>query len=247
MNQQVKGQAMLLALFLGCIAFILLIDGQLVYRIVAATMSFVTIYGVFRLEKKKQQQLCKSHIQKIKHEKNEMFCEAFSQQRHDLLNDVQLLKSYIQLNKMDKLTACVESLKHRLMEESMLFKLGNLDFSADLYMLKLHWKSCQFYIEVCENDNPMAQTSNPEQASKAVMKLLHAISSSAKDMDGEPHELYMRFSVSNTYVELELEFIGAVNEDKMQQEWNSLQNDLSGEYQWKAEEEHRFIVRFPSK
>lgn len=49
---------------------------------------------------------------------------TLSHHRHDWMNDLQILYGYIQLRKYDKLTACVERIKERMLIESKISRLG---------------------------------------------------------------------------------------------------------------------------
>ena len=49
---------------------------------------------------------------------------TLSHHRHDWMNDLQILYGYIQLRKYDKLAACVERIKERMLTESKISRLG---------------------------------------------------------------------------------------------------------------------------
>lgn len=49
---------------------------------------------------------------------------TLSHHRHDWMNDLQILYGYIQLRKYDKLAACVERIKERMLIESKISRLG---------------------------------------------------------------------------------------------------------------------------
>lgn len=55
--------------------------------------------------------------------KDEQFIRAYRQKRHDWMNDLQLIFSYVQLKKLDKLSMCVENIKTKLKEEGKLLSL----------------------------------------------------------------------------------------------------------------------------
>lgn len=50
--------------------------------------------------------------------------ELMNHQRHDWMNDLQLVYGYVRLKKFDKLPECVETIKERMAEESRIAKLG---------------------------------------------------------------------------------------------------------------------------
>ncbi|MBG9734502.1 Spo0B domain-containing protein [Paenibacillus alvei] len=50
--------------------------------------------------------------------------QLMNHQRHDWMNDLQLLYGYVRLKKYDKLPDCVETIKERMAEESRIAKLG---------------------------------------------------------------------------------------------------------------------------
>ncbi|UHA75836.1 Spo0B domain-containing protein [Paenibacillus sp. 481] len=58
-------------------------------------------------------------------------------QRHDWMNDLQLLYGYVRLKKYDKLPVCVETIKARMTEESRISKLG----VPELVMFIMHHRT----------------------------------------------------------------------------------------------------------
>lgn len=80
--------------------------------------------------------------------------QALSHYRHDFLNDIQLIKSYIALGKVEKVEAVLENVVYRAEQESRLSRLRMDAFAEKL--LTYNWRSPKVPIEIevnIESDN----------------------------------------------------------------------------------------------
>lgn len=64
------------------------------------------------------------HVPPDSHSDYDQILQAISLQRHEWMNDIQLLFGYVQMKKWDKLKDHVEWIKEKAAQESKLFKLG---------------------------------------------------------------------------------------------------------------------------
>ncbi|MCG7410215.1 Spo0B domain-containing protein [Paenibacillus sp. ACRRX] len=105
---------------LGCAIALIGWDMSLLWRIITALLLIISIctgvMSYYRERMRQHERLIRSaHLGAL---------ELMNHQRHDWMNDLQLLYGYVRLNKIDKLPHCVETIKARMMEESRIAKLG---------------------------------------------------------------------------------------------------------------------------
>lgn len=96
-------------------------DIPLLWRIIAVALLIISIGTgvVFFFQEKLRQQ------ERLVQASYKHTVELMSHQRHDWMNDLQLLYGYVRLNKMDRLIQCIDQMKHNMNEESRIAKLGN--------------------------------------------------------------------------------------------------------------------------
>lgn len=105
---------------LGCAIALIGWDMSLLWRIITALLLIISICaGVMSYYGERLHQ----HERLIRSAQLSAL-ELMNHQRHDWMNDLQLLYGYVRLNKIDKLPQCVETIKARMMEESRITKLG---------------------------------------------------------------------------------------------------------------------------
>ncbi len=72
--------------------------------------------------------------------------DVINHQRHDWMNELQLLYGYVRLKKFDKLPDCVETIKERMADESRISKLGSPELVV--YLLKNRVSGLMMPLEV---------------------------------------------------------------------------------------------------
>ncbi|MFD2670473.1 Spo0B domain-containing protein [Marinicrinis sediminis] len=250
MNQEAKVQMAFACLAIGCIAFILLIDGSVWVQGLALGLTAALWWYWMRRNHRNIVHQHHTHYTKLMMDKSKLFEDTFRMQRHDLLNDIQLIKAYLQLGKLEQLEQSIEALRFRLMEESLIFKLGCPTLAADLYALKLNWKSGDLHIALDQIENPVAQMKNPGKASALIADLVKTVADHSRYTMGELNECDLRVSRSEAGIRLELEYIGELDYPGMRQSWSRLkeQANVENEYQmnWESEEDRdRMTIDFP--
>ncbi|SMG58046.1 Spo0B domain-containing protein [Paenibacillus aquistagni] len=92
---------------------------------------------------------CKARIASEKkkvHSAYQNALDVINHQRHDWMNELQLLYGYVRLKKFDKLPDCVESIKERMAEESRISKLGSPELV--IYLLRNRVSGLMMPLEV---------------------------------------------------------------------------------------------------
>ncbi|WP_281889027.1 Spo0B domain-containing protein [Paenibacillus sp. YYML68] len=74
----------------------------------------------------------------------------FNHYRHDWMNDIQILMSYVQLKKYDKLPPMMEKIKDRVQQESMISNLGLPSLVVYLLTFKTEVKELQLKVRMNE-------------------------------------------------------------------------------------------------
>jgi hypothetical protein len=101
--------------------------GNIVWGI-AASLVWTVCYGYF-LTRKRSGMLRRTEMESAEpvcsdEMKDRIFLRAVSLHRHDLINDIQLLQGYAQLGKIDKVRECIDMMKNKAAQETVLFHLG---------------------------------------------------------------------------------------------------------------------------
>ncbi|CAM3507022.1 Spo0B domain-containing protein [Marinicrinis lubricantis] len=220
MNQQAKGQALWLIFAAICFSFILLIDGLPWVRGGFGALTLISLAAWFMLDRRRQKEQIEMEVLKAVKSKDELLSYAFSIHRHDLLNDVQLLMAYLKMNKIDKLQKCVDNMKQRLLDESLLFKIGSPSFTSRLFALKLGWKSAVLTIEGDFPERIMEKCTERECSEEAVLQVLQMLKRCSLHTEGEPNCLSLHISMTDGLLRMDMNYEGAYNTAEWEDLWN---------------------------
>ncbi|MGZ9585122.1 Spo0B domain-containing protein [Paenibacillus marinisediminis] len=140
------GMGLCLFVALGSAAALIGWDIPLLWRIIAVALLIISIgtgVRIFDQEKMRQQQ-------RLIQAASRQAVDILNHQRHDWMNDLQLLYGYVRLNKLDKLPQCVEQIKLRMEEESRIAKLGYSELILFLMQLRLSGSTMPIEVHIPE-------------------------------------------------------------------------------------------------
>lgn len=96
----------------------------------------IILLAMFALGRKLWTSRAANAFRALQRERESQCLKAMSLHRHDWMNEIQLLTSYVKLNKLDKLNETVETIREKAMKESRLFQLGTPGLVLVVYSLQ---------------------------------------------------------------------------------------------------------------
>lgn len=149
-----------------------------------------------------------------------------SQNRHDWMNDLQILYGYLRLQKYHKAIEAVDRIRERMERESRVARLGNARLSSFLLSFRVLSETLRLEVHVDDDfalDGPEVWR---DRLAKAVIDLVNAVRFRVVRGSHREHTLHLAFSRGDRGVELRLRFSGEVTAfEELREEW---QNVLGG-------------------
>jgi len=102
----------------------------------AAAAILLAMFALDRNMRARRQSLALSALRR---ERDVRCIQAISRLRHDWMNDIQLLTSYVKLGKLDKSKETAETIREKAMRESRLFRIGSPGLVLALYSLPVEY------------------------------------------------------------------------------------------------------------
>lgn len=169
--------------------------GYLVWGIIVSFVWAVCFYcwhryDVSRLIKETDREI-RRHICD---EKDRAFLQAASAHRHDLMNEIQLLLGYLQLQKYDKVKEFADMMKEKAAQESALFHLGVPGLTLFLYELQTD-RVLELVLEIEPGLQLDQLLSHPREFGNLLIDLIQSLRGCAVKGDSVPRltlELYMK-------------------------------------------------------
>lgn len=147
----------------------------------------------------------------------ERMVEAVSHQRHDWMNDLQLILGYIQLQKYDKLKAYVETIKDKAAQESAIFKLGVPELSLELFALMSSGTLFELEVESAESFSLSEHPRKQAEFAANVRRLGEAFREAALPMEAEPNQLHISLSGDGQAAVCHCEYHGTCSESGLRE------------------------------
>lgn len=162
-------------------------------------------------------------------EQRQLWIEAFRHARHDWLNDLQMIMGYVQLQKYDKLKACVDMLKQRMTIESRTSSLGSAGLIEALLTVRAKARSFAFELRIEEEFRLRGGEGTAEAAELAVRRLLDAFEASAERGEaGSDNALACTFANEREDTRIVFEYRGAYHSGKLRHAVELLRGTLEG-------------------
>jgi|HigsolmetaAR203D_1030402.scaffolds.fasta_scaffold00079_47 hypothetical protein len=155
----------------------------------------VILLAMFALGRKLWTSRKANAFRALQRERDSRCVKAMSQHRHDWMNEIQLLTSYVKLNKLDKLNETVETIREKAMRESRLFRIGTPGLVLVLYSLqgmhphlKLTWHVApDFFLDISD-----------ELEERMTLLVQHVIRSFAEGAEGAAeHSVNIEMSMND--------------------------------------------------
>jgi stage 0 sporulation protein B (sporulation initiation phosphotransferase) len=157
------------------------------------------------------------------HELKTQFLHTLNIQRHDWMNDLQVIYGYIQLKKLDNLKASVEKINSKLLQDSHIAKLGNPEISLFLYAYR---NQCQTYLLTVEvvNGWEVPQRIEMSKIRQIVESVLNQFDQAAQSEMNIENKLTLYFMKEDEGISLEFVYEGAYDALLLKEELNAVKH-----------------------
>ncbi|HEY0829176.1 MAG TPA: Spo0B domain-containing protein, partial [Bacilli bacterium] len=130
-------------------------------------------------------------------------------QRHDWMNDLQVIYGYLKLKRYDKLEICIEKIKEKMNRDSRLARIGIP--SLILFLLSFRSQSFapfQLRINFTEEINMPQKVVDSSLVSNIIMETILYFQHAAKPANSETNQLNMNFELKEHYLLLVFQYTG---------------------------------------
>jgi stage 0 sporulation protein B (sporulation initiation phosphotransferase) len=110
--------------------------------------------------------------------------QALSYQRHDFMNDIQVIFGYLRMNKYDKIMEFVENMKHKAEQDSCISRLGTPELSLYLFSFRARHPMIDFEVELDQAVSLNELPIEAEAAGGMAVELMEAIVREAERNEG---------------------------------------------------------------
>ncbi|MCI3923629.1 Spo0B domain-containing protein [Paenibacillus sp. TRM 82003] len=170
-----------------------------------------------------------SEWDKQREDQRQLWIDTLSHARHDWLNDLQLIKGYLQLKKFDKLTECVDMLKQRLAYEGKTARLGHPGLVEAILTYKTKPRPYIFTTIVGETIDYRLTTASGDTAEFAVRRLLEAFEAAAgKGPSGSDNELECAFDREDEDGSIRMRYRGVYSERALRKAVGAVRRATTG-------------------
>jgi len=147
----------------------------------------------------------KASIQKKKEE--EKLVSILNHNRHDWLNDLQLIFGYVKLKKYEKLEQYMDKIKDKLEQESKIAKLDDPSLTLDLMSFRHNNRTFNLNLKV-ESDLKLSKPNIRKIVSKTIMETIHVFQKAAEISSDSTNDLDVHMSMDDASMILEFKYNG---------------------------------------
>jgi len=156
-------------------------------------------------------------------EQRRFWLHALSQQRHDWMNDLQILYGYLRLQKLHKAMETVDRIRERMERESRISRLGSSELAFFLLSFRALSDTLRLDVQVDEQFALEGTEAERERVTRAVIGLVNAVRFRAARGAEAENTLRMEFRRGKDGVELRLDFAGeTADEEGLRREWDKV-------------------------
>nr|WP_243734932.1 Spo0B domain-containing protein [Paenibacillus turpanensis] len=114
-------------------------------------------------------------------------------QRHEWMNDLQVLFGYVRLKKFDKLPDVVEKLKHKASQESKMTKLGVPELVKELLLFRMNCQTLDLFVESEGQLNISGLMIDAASLTRTIMTALECFGAAARMAEEGKPQLQLQF------------------------------------------------------
>jgi len=208
MNEWTRARGMLAVLILFCAAGVILLLG-LGRPLWAGFMAILLALGILlHLELRRLAAAVRCSESGDDAEKNRLYLQTLNHQRHDYMNDIQVLYGYVRMKKYDKLLDFVENMKNKAARESSISRLGTPAFAMYLHSFRVRHRSVELEVELDQDIQLAELPIDAERTEQMAMALMEAMAAQAAPSSDEPDRLAVELYTEEDALYICFEFYG---------------------------------------
>jgi len=157
---------------------------------------------------------------RLTEEQQRFWLRALGQQRHDWMNDLQILYGYLRLQKLHKAMETVDRIRERMERESRISRLGSAGLALFLLSFRTLSDNLSLDVRVDEHFSLEGPEAERDRVARAVISLVNAVRFRVTRGVEAENTLCLEFGRSGEGVELRLGFTGETADDEgLRREW----------------------------
>jgi len=159
-------------------------------------------------------------LARLADEQRRSWLHALSQQRHDWMNDLQILYGYLRLQKLHYAMETVDRIRERMERESRISRLGSNELAHFLLSFRAFSDTLRLDVRVDERFSMEGTEAERERIARAVIGLIDAVRFRAAQGAEVESTLRLDFRRCGEGLELQLDFDGETADDEgLRGEW----------------------------
>lgn len=155
-----------------------------------------------------EQRRMSTQMERMLHHAHLSAMRTLSHQRHDWMNDLQILYGYIRLNKVDKANEVIGRIREKMELDSKISNLGLPELSMYILALRSNCDTLRLEIDVQEGWNLALSAYNSNRLVEALIKLINVFRFRSVTGDSETNWLRLHFSQRNGQIEIQVQYDG---------------------------------------
>jgi len=160
-------------------------------------------------------------LARLADEHRRFWLQALSQQRHDWMNDLQILYGYLRLQKLHNAMETLDRIRERMERESRISRLGSSELAYFLLSFRALSENLRLDVRVDERLSLEGSEEERQRMTRAVIGLVEAVRSRAARGAETGNTLRLDFRRGEEGLELRLEFAGeTADEEGLRREWD---------------------------
>lgn len=193
----------LIAAFFG----LAMVHTHMLFKFSYAVIILLCIGYGFKLEQYRQ------HL--LRDERDKALLQVMDHQRHDWMNDIQVIFGYVQLKKYDNLLPFMESIKDKACKEGLISKLGLSDLAIYLHMYQIQAPSIQLDIEISQDLQLNRLVVSKFKLSKLLQEILSIFRKIPAQDDGDLNVLGLQWYEEEDYMFICFGFRGIYDQPQL--------------------------------
>jgi len=160
-------------------------------------------------------------IARLADEQRRFWLHALSQQRHDWMNELQILYGYLRLQKLHNAMETLDRIRERMESESRISRLGSSELAYFLLSFRALSDTLRLDVRVDERFSLEGTEAERERMARAVIGLVEAVRARAARGAEAEHTLRLDFRRGGEGLELRLGFAGETADGEgLRREWD---------------------------
>lgn len=148
-------------------------------------------------------------------------------QRHDWMNNLQVLFGYIRMQKYDKLLDYMGKINAKAHQESLISKLGVPSLIWFYHSYRAESRELSLEFEMDEEINLLKLAVDPEMITRLIREVVGLFTESAETASGEPNTLSLSFDVEESGLLLDFVYQGAYRQEQAEAKLDRMGKDFS--------------------